>query len=39
MVKKNGGKKEEEKNHGLKGPRCTGVCPQKGYCGKYIVKL
>jgi hypothetical protein len=30
MVKKNGSKKEGErsKNHGLKGPRCTGVCPQ-----------
>jgi len=27
MVKKNGGGKEEIKNHGLKGPRCTGTCP------------
>ena len=24
------------KNHGLIDPRCTGICPLKGYCGKCI---
>jgi len=48
MVKKNGCGEEEIRNHGLKGPRCMGTCPQtlekfdqnvasqEGYCGKCI---
>ena len=44
-MKKKGGVKKEVKNHGLKGPRCTGICPsnflkkkmiKKVYCGKCI---
>lgn len=43
-MKKSGYEPEEVRNHGLKGPRCTGVCPQTlgkfeqkiGYRGKCI---
>ena len=43
-MKKSGYGQEEVRNHGLKGPRCTGVCPRTlgkfeqkiGYRGKCI---